>query len=204
MERNDIFRRVLKAPKIYSGFQSLVRSHRPRREVVDELLRIHSGDRVLDVGCGPADILEHLPEVDYLGIDYSQAYIDAARHRFGERGRFVVADVATLGARGEKNFDVVIALGVLHHLDDAAAHGLVRNVRACLKAGGRFVAIDPLIEHPQNPIARLLARLDRGEFVRTLDGYARIASSAFENFTVEPRRDLLRVPYSHAITRCEA
>lgn len=204
MERRDIFRRILEVPNVYSGFQDFVGSHTARRRVVDELLQIRPGDRVLDVGCGPADILEYLPEVDYLGIDYSEAYIEAARRRFGDRGRFVAADVATLGERGEGGFDVAIALGVLHHLDDEAAKRLMRDVRACLKPGGRFVALDPLIEHPQNPIARMLARLDRGQFVRTLDGYAGLARAAFETFSVEPRRDLLRVPYSHAVTRCAA
>ena len=75
-------------------------------------------------------------------------------------------------------------------------------MRGYLKPGGRFIAVDPLIEHPQSRVARLLVRLDRGKFVRTCDGYAELARSAFEAFSVEPCRDLLRVPYSHAITRC--
>ena len=57
-------------------------------------------------------------EVDYLGIDYSEDYIDAARHRFGGRGRFLVADVGSLGSHRLDDFDVVLALGILHHLDD--------------------------------------------------------------------------------------
>ena len=202
LERRDVFRRILEVPKVYSTFQNLVGARATRQCLVDNVLKIRPGDRVLDVGCGPADILEFLPEVNYLGIDYSADYIDAARRRFGDRGRFLAVDVGSLKDQGEGDFDVVMALGVLHHLDDASAAGLMRDVRASLKPGGRFLCIDPLIEYPQNPIARLLARLDRGQFVRTLDGYSALARSAFDEFLVEPRRDLLRVPYSHAITRC--
>jgi SAM-dependent methyltransferase len=204
LERRDIFRRVLEVPKVYLGFQNFVRAKGGRPNLVENVLKIRPGDRVLDVGCGPADILEHLPDVDYLGIDYSAEYIEAARKRFGTRGRFLTADVASLKDHGEEGFDVAIALGVLHHLDDETARGLMSDVKRSLKPGGRFVAVDPLIEYPQNPIARLLARLDRGQFVRTVDGYSAIAKSAFEKADVEARRDMLRVPYSHAITRCEA
>ena len=40
-------------------------------------------DAVLDVGCGPADVLRYLPEVDYVGIDRSSTYVPEAsrRHR---------------------------------------------------------------------------------------------------------------------------
>ena len=44
--------------------------------------------------CGPADILAFLPEIDYLGIDYLESYIAAARRGFGNRGRSLVADHA--------------------------------------------------------------------------------------------------------------
>ncbi|SFK97297.1 Methyltransferase domain-containing protein [Mesorhizobium albiziae] len=189
-------------PKVYTGFQDFVGARSARQRIVDDVLEIRSGDRVLDVGCGPADILAFLPQVDYLGIDYSEDYIDAARRRFGNRGRFLAADVSSLRDQGITGFDVVIALGVLHHLDDVSAKGLMRDVRDSLKPGGRFVCVDPLIEYPQNPIARLLARLDRGQFVRTREGYSELARSVFAIISVEPRRDLLRVPYSHAITRC--
>ncbi len=192
----------MEAPKIYSGFQDITGARSARQRLVDEVLKIRSGERVLDVGCGPGDILEFLPEVDYLGVDYSADYIEAGRRRFGDRGHFRVADVGTLPEQGEAGFDVAIALGVLHHLDDPSAKKLMHDVRTCLKPGGRFVCIDPLIEYPQNTVARILVRLDRGQFVRTSAGYSDLARSAFEVFSVEPRRDLLRVPYSHAVTRC--
>ncbi len=46
------------------------------------------GDRILDVGCGPAYYLDRLPEVDYHGFDTNAASIAYARRRFGDRASF--------------------------------------------------------------------------------------------------------------------
>ena len=50
--------------------------------------------KVLDVGCGPANILAYLPPVDYTGVDLNEKHIAYAREAYGDRGRFIVGDVA--------------------------------------------------------------------------------------------------------------
>lgn len=203
MERRDIFRRVLENPNVYSFFQHFVGADRGRRIFVSEILNLQPGSRVLDVGCGPADILKHLPnDIDYVGIDYSSDYIEAARKSFGSRGRFFVSDVAQLKSIGERGFDVAFAVGLLHHLKDDTVRGLMRDVHSVLKPGGRFVTLDGAIEYPQNPIARVLARLDRGQFVRTAEEYAALGKSAYRDVSAVVRHDLLRIPYSHAAMEC--
>src|SRR3954469_11432428 len=106
--------------------------------LVNDYVRPQPGERVLDIGCGPGDALEYLPEVDYTGVDLSERYIEAARERWGDRGTFVCADVRDAEFEG-KEFDVVMSVGVLHHLDDAAARGLIDLAARRLAAGGRFV-----------------------------------------------------------------
>jgi SAM-dependent methyltransferase len=39
-------------------------------------------------------------------------------------------------------YDIVMAFGVLHHLDDAEGRELFRGARRALKPGGRFVTLD--------------------------------------------------------------
>ena len=199
MERRDALRWLLDWPAAYRAAQNLLGAKQTRDRIVRDILAVEPGERVLDIGCGPGDILEHLPPLDYVGVDYSESYIEAARRRFGSRGTFIASDVKHLLDAKQDPFDLVFAIGLLHHLDDEAVAALLRDVRHCLKKGGRFVALDPLIETPQNPIARFLARIDRGQFVRTLDGYRVLAAPAFEQTRAEARRDLLRVPYSHAV-----
>lgn len=64
-------------------------------------------------------------------------------------------------------FDIVLASGLLHHLDDEAVGELMQLVRLALRAGGRFAAIDPVMVSGQNRIARALIERDRGLNVGT-------------------------------------
>src|SRR5262249_40300059 len=92
------------------------------------------GDKFLDIGCGPGDILEDLPAVDYLGFDINPKYVEAAQKRFGSRGRFFCGDVGLTAIDQEAaSFDLVLATGVLHHLDDDRAVSLFKLARRALK-----------------------------------------------------------------------
>ena len=74
-------KRVLSRPVLYSAFQRLMGGRRARAIFAREFIRPSEGMKVLDVGCGPADILEHQEGVDYWGFDISAAYVERARAR---------------------------------------------------------------------------------------------------------------------------
>jgi cyclopropane fatty-acyl-phospholipid synthase-like methyltransferase len=162
-------------------------------------VRPTEGDRILDIGCGTGDILDHLPPVDYTGFDLSDEYVRAARSRYGDRGTFRQADVLDADLSGERPFDIVIAMGILHHLDDDGARRLVEIARAALRAEGRFVTWDGTFVDGQPRAARWLIERDRGEYVRDPEGYARIAREVFSDVDVQVVNDGLRVPYTHCV-----
>jgi ubiquinone/menaquinone biosynthesis C-methylase UbiE len=81
-------RSILSRPTVYDAFQRLMGAQRRRRELATDYIRAQTGDSVLDIGCGTAEILNFLPSVEYFGFDVSKQYIDAAHHRFGQRGHF--------------------------------------------------------------------------------------------------------------------
>jgi len=158
---------------------------------------------VLDVGCGPAMLLERLPAgVEYTGFDVNPACIEAARDRYGDRGRFFCARVGEeTGAIGEGEYDFVLASGVLHHLSDADASHLLGAARRYLKPGGAFVSIDLVWCERQPWLSRVLTSLDRGGHVRTEEGYRRLAESHFSEMETWTVSDHLRLPYRHFIIR---
>lgn len=193
---------LLKQASVYTAVQTLLGGPGLRRYFVDHYIRPNPGDRVLDVGCGPADFAPLLPDTDYLGVDHNAGYIEHAKSRYGGHARFLNADVGAEGFGFDGAFDIILALGLMHHLDDAEVGHLFGAMRRCLKPGGRVVTIDPAWTTPQNWIARLIIQNDRGRHVRAADGYDKLARAAFSEVHLEVRTDLLRLPYTHVILEC--
>lgn len=107
------------------------------------------GGRVLDLGCGPADVTTRFarayPEARVLGLDGAAAMLDRGRQlvrRLGLEPRVTLEQVLLpddkLG-RGEP-FDAVISNSLLHHLADPAV--LWHAVRACAGAGAPVWVMD--------------------------------------------------------------
>lgn len=195
-------RALLSHPRVYSLFRRFVGRNTARTVYAREHLRLEPGQRVLDLGCGPGDILAFLPQVRYVGYDISPDYIERARARFGERGEFHCRAVDESLPVSPASFDVVIAHGLLHHLDDAEANVLFRVARRALKPGGRMVTFDGCYAPGQSAAARLALRLDRGKHVRRREDYERLARAEFEDVKGFVRHDLLRIPYTHLIMEC--
>jgi len=187
----------------YKLFRFLVLRDGTPRTLVRDYFKPFPGAKILDIGCGPADILNHLENVRYTGIDHSAKYIDSAKKRFGNRGRFLCGDLGGISIEAEHGtFDLVIAIGVLHHLNDDQAIGLFDLARHALKPTGRLLTYDGCYLPGQSRIARWLLSKDRGKFVRTRLEYERLASARFSNLESHLRDDLLRIPYSHTIMCC--
>jgi SAM-dependent methyltransferase len=102
------------------------------------------GSAFIDVGCGTGDtviaLAGHFPEVRFLGVDVSGPSLEAARKQAKDSGHSNVTfrqfDIANDPA-GPDRFDVVMCLGVLHHIRDMArAFG---RVAALVKPGGHAV-----------------------------------------------------------------
>jgi SAM-dependent methyltransferase len=176
-------------------------AHQARKSFVANFIKPFPGMKVLDVGCGPADILAYLPDVEYWGFDISDDYIDQARKRFGEMGHFKcrqlqIADLETL-----PSFDVVLAMGLIHHLDDAVALSVLKLASKALKPGGRLLTIDPCLDPSQNPIARFLINNDRGQNVRDMAGYDALATMVFQSPRIVVQHRTW-IPYTHCFMEC--
>ncbi len=204
-QRDTGLRRLLRLPRFYQGFQDLLGAQRFQRRFVREWVRAEPGMRVLDIGCGPAAVLDHLAAgIDYHGFDENPTYIAAARARHGERGRFWQARVERQAMAALGRFDRVIAIGVLHHLGDDDARALLDLAAGVLAPGGALVTYDPTLVPGQGRISRFLVERDRGADVRAPDGYAALARAAFADVTVEVVSGHLRVPYHATVMTARA
>ena len=187
----------------YRAFKAAIGGERIMATISQEYVRSQPGQRLLDIGCGFGDMLEHLPNVEYVGIDLNQAYLDLAQKRSTRAGTFRRVDVTEVAGAGLGQFDVAIAIGLLHHLSDEQAATLLAAVPVLLRPGGRFVSVDPVWHPEQATVGRVMAALDRGRHVRDEAGYERLISLHFAEVNTVVRHDLLAVPYSHCIAQAQ-
>src|SRR5437016_876184 len=111
--------RALSIPWIYTLTQHFWYRSGQQPKYIENWIRPRSGDRILDIGCGPGNLLQFMPEVRYVGYDPNPRYIAAATTRFGTRGRFHCGTLTHISDSEAGSFDVVLANGVLHHISDA-------------------------------------------------------------------------------------
>lgn len=196
------WRKVLSHPLVYETVQYLVGAKRGLRILIDRHIRPQGSDTLLDIGCGPAEIVKFLPRMNYCGVDHSAAYIARAREAFGDRATFYQGDVGSLPLERLGKFDISIAIGVLHHIDDETARAMLRSARVALREGGRLVTADPCYFAGQDPLTRYIISLDRGQHVRSIDAYLDLVRSAFPNAQSHHLRGLL--PFPHSVCVIEA
>jgi len=195
-------RSFLSLPIVYSLFGNLIGGDFGRRTLVNEYIQPKTGDRILDIGCGPADLISFMPKVEYIGFDLSQDYINSAQNKYGYRASFFCEEVNLVNLQKKDYFDIVLAIGVLHHLDDSEALKLFELAKAALKPKGRLITFDGVYTKNQSSIARWIISKDRGQNVRTKEGYLNLASVQFLDIATHIRHDLLRIPYTHIILEC--
>jgi len=195
---------VLSSPLTYLFWDYMIGGPASRRKMLNKYVRAKAGDRILDIGCGPGNMASYFPNTQYSGFDENPEYIAAARAKFGTSASFDCARIATytFPVAQYSSYDLTLAFGILHHVDDEEALQLFRLAHAALKPGGRLITYDGCYVPAQHRMARRLLSWDRGRFVRTEQEYLRLASSVFCNISSNIHHELLRIPYTMIVLEC--
>ncbi|MCX7717164.1 MAG: class I SAM-dependent methyltransferase [Candidatus Sumerlaeaceae bacterium] len=196
-------KRLLRVASVYEAFQALIGAGYARRWLREHFWKCRPGDRIVDIGCGPGDVLRSLPEgVHYWGFDPHAPYIAEARAAFGSRGVFHAGKARDFLAsypdlRG--TVDLVISNGVLHHLPDAEAGDVLEVARLLMAPAGRFVALEPCFLLHQTFVSRWIMSRDRGDHVRPEWEWKRLLHGHFPSAETHIVTGLIRIPYTHII-----
>jgi len=142
------------------------------KKVLKENVKDFKKKNVLDMGCGTGALSYLFSQKKYLGFDIDEESIRVAK-KIHPGYKFQKGD-ATKFNLGKK-YDLVIIIGVIHHLSNAQAAKAFSNVKKHLKKDGMAVvveAIPPISK--MNFLGRFLRFMDRGDYVRDIKDYRRL------------------------------
>jgi SAM-dependent methyltransferase len=146
---------------------------------------VRQAKRVLDVGCGPGTNTSQFPHSDYLGLDINERYVEHARRRYGRR--FAAVDVTHYAADTDERYDFILVNSFLHHLPTPEVERILGHLRTLLARDGHIHVLD-LVLPQRRSLARLLARLDRGDYPRPLAAWRQIFETFFATEVFQPYR----------------
>lgn len=133
--------------------------------------------KILDIGCGTGEFSGLFNQDDYSGIDISPRYIAYAKKK--ARGNFRVMDAANLQFP-DKNFDFILIMAIIHHLNDEEANKVINEARRVLKPNGKILMIeDAKIKKIENLAVKFFQKFDKGDFIRAPENYNKLVNDNF-------------------------
>lgn len=203
MQDNGGLKSLLNFSWCYRLLQFMISRKDTASWFINDVWGISSGEKVVDLGCGPASIFESLPDdIDYYGVDFCENYIQSANQKYGNNGTFICSSATDIGLKDIKSLkdaDVVICHGLLHHLDDRGVESVLDTANKILKRNGRMVCFEPCFLKRQGRVSEWLMRKDRGQNVRTEQEWKSLVSSSELVFKTSVITGLNRIPWIHII-----
>ena len=191
---------LLSSAFIYSFVQRIMSATSFRKKIINKYIK-KKNVKILEIGCGPAEILESLTKVQYYGFDINQIYIKHAKKKYQDKGKFFCKKFTNKDIKSLPKFDHVLLFGILHHLNDDEANQLLLLSKKVLKKKGNIISLDNIFINNQNFIAKLLIGLDRGENVRSKNGYITILKKHFKKINTKIYHQKF-IPYTYFVSQC--
>ena len=146
------------------------------REIISNSLtkyygRSSKGIAVLDLGCGTGRMSGFFSSKKYVGVDIDKPSIEFAKKEY-KKFNFIFGDATNF--KSAKKNDLVLVVGVMHHLKDGDFKKAVKVISNNLKKNGKVFFIEAIYPiYSWNFIGRFLRNLDQGHDIRTLEDYGR-------------------------------
>lgn len=135
-------------------------------------------ENVLDAACGTGILVSLFSPRQYYGVDIDKDAIWYARRKHPGY-QFAIGDLTDFTTT--KKFDLVLVVGVLHHLSSRDVNKFLTCVSSLLKKNSKMVIVEAIYPIKKwNIPAYLLRFFDKGKFIRNRIGYKRLIEENFE------------------------
>jgi hypothetical protein len=141
--------------------------------ILDEFV-IPTGEqcRVLDIGCGPRNLLGFLPKhVRHFGLDVSSEYIESDSERFSSHR------------------DAQFQRGTLQHAEDEIAEEMFALARKKFKPSAKMIVLEPVLFDGQSPLRKWVMTKDHGNNIKPDNG----SKTLFSKLTAEWATSNIRI-----------
>ena len=157
---------IFAQPFLYKYLRSFFLGGLPTSHVLN-YLNTQPDEIIFDIGCGCGFVSELIKFRNYFGFDNNTAMLSIAKKRNVSNASYIETDITKYDFNG-LSADKAIMYGMLHHLNDHDAVGLLNKL--CGKVSKCIVTLDPVYA-TFHIINNLLCMFDRGKYVRTADRY---------------------------------
>ena len=191
----------INSPLVYRIIQYIMSGTSFRNSIIKKNIK-KSNLKILDIGCGPAQILEQIPRCDYYGYDIDQRSIQYAKKKYRQKNyHFYCKKFNKTEIKKLPKFDFVIFFGILHHLSNKEADKMLTLCKRTMKKNSKLLTEDPILLEKQNIIAKFLIEKDRGINVRQKKEYINLLKKHFKKIKNKVTHQFF-IPYTWFTTIC--
>ena len=191
----------INSPLVYRIIQYIMSGTSFRNSIIKKNIK-KSNLKILDIGCGPAQILEQIPRCDYYGYDIDQRSIQYAKKKYRKKNyHFYCKKFNETEIKKLPKFDFVIFFGILHHLSNKEADKMLTLCKRTMKKNSKLLTEDPILLEKQNIIAKFLIEKDRGINVRQKKEYINLLKKHFKKIKNKVTHQFF-IPYTWFTTIC--
>lgn len=160
----------------YLSIRILTLNYFAIRRIINNFLKTGKYHHVLDFGCGIGILAPLFTPKQYLGFDIDTKAIAYAKNKYPKYS-FQVGDATKL--KLQKKFDLILIVGVLHHLNNKEVKAALEVIKSLLLPKGKVILIEAIPPiHKWNILGHIFRSLDKGHYVRALENYQKLVDDS--------------------------
>lgn len=155
------------------------------KKIIRGFLKRYQPTAILDLGCGSGSLAPLFKKSSYLGFDIDKNLIEYAKGRH-PKYKFTALDSTKFNLN--QKFDMILIVGVLHHLNNLDTNKTLLLMKKHLKKGGHILIIEAILPiFKINLIGAYLRSIDKGHFIRTATEYEKLIAGHFSIISCDSR-----------------